>query len=605
MKTTFTILLFFVLFQFQAKTQVMIGQTEVDTTTIASGLDIPWEILWGPDDFIWVTERYGRVSRIHPETGDQLIILDITDIVHQDAESGLLGMVIHPDFETLPIVYLAYTYLSGSSIIERIVSYDYIGGQLVNESILLDNIPGNTNHDGCRLIISPDLKLFITTGDTWNQALAQDINNLAGKVLRINLDGSIPTDNPWPGNPVYSIGHRNAQGLFFGPTGILYSSEHGPSSDDEFNIIEAGRNYGWPDVMGYCNTPDEITFCNTNNVVEPLLAWTPTIATSDIVYYDHPAIPEWQGRILLTTLKNKRLYVLELDETGTSIVSEEQFFEDWWGRLRDICIGPNGEIYLANNYSNWSGNPPPFSNNIIKIWNPGIRVELKAFLEGPFDNSTDEMKTDMIGSIPNDQPFGPDLPYFGNPMPIWYYNGSESVTSILGPDIVDWVMVELRDALNITSALPGTVVAKKAAFLTKTGQIVDTDGAGFLNFPVTISNNLFIAVYSRNHLGVISANPITETNGIYTYDFSSGSGQAYGANSQKELSPGSGIWGLISGDGNGDGLISDMDMSQVWDLQAGKSGYGESDYNMNSQSENRDKNNFLVPNIGSASYIPE
>jgi len=605
MKTTFTILLFFVLFQFQAKTQVMIGQTEVDTTTIASGLDIPWEILWGPDDFIWVTERYGRVSRIHPETGDQLIILDITDIVHQDAESGLLGMVIHPDFETLPIVYLAYTYLSGSSIIERIVSYDYIGGQLVNESILLDNIPGNTNHDGCRLIISPDLKLFITTGDTWNQALAQDINNLAGKVLRINLDGSIPTDNPWPGNPVYSIGHRNAQGLFFGPTGILYSSEHGPSSDDEFNIIEAGRNYGWPDVMGYCNTPDEITFCNTNNVVEPLLAWTPTIATSDIVYYDHPAIPEWQGRILLTTLKNKRLYVLELDETGTSIDSEEQFFEDWWGRLRDICIGPNGEIYLANNYSNWSGNPPPFSNNIIKIWNPGIRVELKAFLEGPFDNSTDEMKTDMIGSIPNDQPFGPDLPYFGNPMPIWYYNGSESVTSIPGPDIVDWVMVELRDALNITSALPGTVVAKKAAFLTKTGQIVDTDGAGFLNFPVTISNNLFIAVYSRNHLGVISANPITETNGIYTYDFSSGSGQAYGANSQKELSPGSGIWGLISGDGNGDGLISDMDMSQVWDLQAGKSGYGESDYNMNSQSENRDKNNFWVPNIGSASYIPE
>lgn len=605
MKTLFALFLMLMLFQFQAKTQIMIGQTEVDSATLVTGLDIPWEILWGPDDFIWVTERYGRVSRINPETGEQIVILNISSIVYQTAESGMLGMVLHPEFDINPIVYLAYTYESGTTVFERIVSYNYDGNQLISELVLLDSIPGNTNHNGCRLLISPENKLFISTGDVWNQSLPQDLNSLSGKVLRINLDGSIPADNPWLGSPVYSFGHRNPQGLFFGPTGILYSSEHGPSNDDEFNIIEAGRNYGWPDVEGYCDTPNEITFCNTNNVVEPLVAWTPTIATSDIIYYDHPAIPEWQGKILLTTLKNERLYVLELDETGTAVISEEQYFNDYWGRLRDICIGPDGEIYLANNYSNWSGNPPPFSNEIIKIWNPGIRLELTAFLEGPFDSSTNEMKTVLAGDIPNNQPFGPDLPYFGNPMPDWYYNGSESVTTIPGPDIVDWVVVELRDATNVTSALPVTTIAKQAAFITKTGQVVDINGSEVLNFPVTISNNLFVAIYGRNHLGVISSNGVTETNGLYAYDFSSGPGQAHGTNAQKELGTGSGIWGLISGDGDGNGLISEPDLIQVWDLQTGESGYQGSDYNMNSQSENTDKNKYWQPNIGSSSNIPE
>jgi len=357
----------FISISFSLHSQIQLEETTVDSSTIIYGLDIPWEIQWGPDNWIWTTERFGRVSRINPVTGEQVIILDIQDKVLQSGESGLLGMVLHPDFDVTPYVYLAYTY-QGTSIKERIVRYEYNDSELADEVILLDNIRGSYNHDGCRLIISPDLKLYITTGDALVQPASQDIDDLSGKVLRITLDGSVPEDNPFSGNPVWSYGHRNAQGLFLSDGGILYSSEHGPSTDDEFNIIEKGRNYGWPNVHGFCNLPDEITFCNQNNVREPLVAWTPTVATSDIILYDHPSIPEWQGSILMTTLKNKRIYELELDESGTVVTGQNQYFINLWGRLRDICTDPDGAVYLATNGPDWSNNHP-FTHRIVKIWN--------------------------------------------------------------------------------------------------------------------------------------------------------------------------------------------------------------------------------------------
>jgi glucose/arabinose dehydrogenase len=139
----------------------------------------------------------------------------------------------------------------------------------VNAKTLVDNINASGIHNGCRLLITPDLKLFITTGDASNQSLPQNKNALNGKILRINLDGSIPSDNPFPNNPVWSYGHRNSQGLVFA-NNMLYSSEHGPSSDDEINIIEKGRNYG-PEALSLCNEFVERNFCNANNVKEPIL----------------------------------------------------------------------------------------------------------------------------------------------------------------------------------------------------------------------------------------------------------------------------------------------------------------------------------------------
>jgi glucose/arabinose dehydrogenase len=370
MKAKFLYLLFLSIFiTLISRAQLPIENTSVDTATVIRGLDIPWEILWGPDDHIWVTERFGRVSRINPETGEQVVILDLTDQVIQSGESGLLGMALHPDFDSNPYVYLAYTYADGGDIYERIVRFEYNGIELVNEQYLITNIPGSYNHDGARLIISNDNKLLITTGDALNQQAAQDINDLRGKVLRINLDGTVPPDNPFPANnPVWSYGHRNAQGLFQAENGIIYSSEHGPSTDDEFNIIEPGKNYGWPNVHGFCDESWEQSFCLANEVTEPLKAWTPTVAASDLIIYNHPSIPEWQGSVLMTTLKNKRIYELELNDDGTQVMNEKQFFNNYWGRLRDICVDPDGAVYLATNGQSWS-NTEPFTHSIIKVWN--------------------------------------------------------------------------------------------------------------------------------------------------------------------------------------------------------------------------------------------
>ncbi len=348
--------------------QITLDSTVLDTTTIFSGLDVPWEIQLSPDNKLWVTERYGMVSRIDPESGQQDTLLDLSGVVYQSQESGLLGMVLHPDFEDTAHVFMVYTYLAGNDIKERLVRYTFDGSTLTDEQILLDDIRGFTTHDGSRLIITPDRKLLMTTGDAQVQPSAQDLSDLSGKLLRLNLDGSIPADNPIPGSYIYSWGHRNAQGLYLGPNGILYSSEHGPTTDDEFNIIYAKRNYGWPTVHGFCDSPPEQAFCSDSNVVEPLVNWTPTIAPSDIVYYDHPAIPEWRGSILMTVLKDKQLIQLQLNEAGDQVTGQVEMFTDFWGRLRDICVDKNGTVYLATNGASWF-NTDPFTHKIIRLKN--------------------------------------------------------------------------------------------------------------------------------------------------------------------------------------------------------------------------------------------
>ncbi len=349
------------------RSQVTLEETTLDTTTLISGLNIPWEIQWGPDDWLWVTERYGRVSRINPETGEQQVILDYTNQVHQEGESGMLGMVHDPDFDQNHKVYIVYTYSSAGGIGERISVFTYQNNHLTNENVLLEGIPGNVNHDGSRLRFAPDGKIMMTTGDALDQQGAQDTTTLNGKILRLNTDGSVPADNPFgPQNYVYTYGHRNPQGLVYGPTGILYSSEHGPSTDDEVNIIEAGRNYGWPVVKGFCDEPAEMDFCRQHNVKEPMINWTPTIAPSDIIYYASDAIPEWKNTILLTVLKDMRVVELELSDDGTQITAQKQWFVGYWGRLRDICAGPQGELYIATNGQSWSNNNP-FTHSIIKL----------------------------------------------------------------------------------------------------------------------------------------------------------------------------------------------------------------------------------------------
>jgi len=321
------------------------GSVVIKDSPIVQGLSYPWEILWGPDNFIWMTERGGRISRVNPSTGSVSIIHTITEVV-SNGEGGLLGMVLHPDFTTTPHVFVAYNYNNAGNYREKIVRFTYNGSSLISPVTILDNISASSIHNGCRLLITPDLKLFITTGDASNQSLPQNASAVNGKVLRLNLDGTVPSDNPVAGNPYWSLGHRNAQGLAFA-NNIMYSSEHGPSNDDEINIIEKGRNYGWPNVHGFCDGGSEQTFCTANNVREPLKAWTPTAAVCGMDYYNSNLIPQWKNSLLMVALKNARLYQMKLDASLTSITSTTEYFTNTYGRMRDVCISPAGRVYIC------------------------------------------------------------------------------------------------------------------------------------------------------------------------------------------------------------------------------------------------------------------
>ncbi|TDQ10970.1 PQQ-dependent sugar dehydrogenase [Pedobacter metabolipauper] len=327
---------------------VDLPNAELKTRVVTSALTLPWEIIYGPDNQLWVTERSGKISRVNPETGVITPLLTISEVV-SNGEGGLLGMALNPAFSTNPWVYVVYNY--GSTYREKVVRYTYTNGTLNSPFVILDGIPASSIHNGSRLLITADQKLLITTGDASNAPNAQDLNSLSGKILRVNLDGSIPADNPTAGSRVWSFGHRNPQGLVEA-NGKIYSSEHGPNNDDEVNIIQKGRNYGWPNVEGYCNETNEKGFCTTNNVVEPIVAWTPTIATCGLTYYNSDYIPQWKNSLLLVNLKASKLIQLKLNDAGTQVAESTDFLVNAFGRLRAICQSPEGKIYIATSNGN-------------------------------------------------------------------------------------------------------------------------------------------------------------------------------------------------------------------------------------------------------------
>lgn len=339
---------------------------DLSVTTLAGDFDTIWELAWGPDNSIWVTERGGRISRVDPSTGatTQVGTVQVSEI----GEGGLMGMTFHPDFATEPWVYVAHTYSSGGTR-NRVIRMRYDAGSLGPPQVIIDNLPGSSNHNGSRLAVGPDRKLYVTTGDASNTGLPQDRNSTAGKVLRLELDGGPAAGNPF-GNVTWSFGHRNPQGLAFLPDGGLFITEHGPSDNDEVNRIEAGRNYGWPTVRGRCDGDaggSEQTFCQANNVVEPLAIWTPTIAPAGLAYYDASLIPGWRGSLLFTALKGAALYRMPLSADHRSIVGEEVLFQRQYGRLRAVLVGPDGSVYLGTSNRDGRGSPRNGDDRILRV----------------------------------------------------------------------------------------------------------------------------------------------------------------------------------------------------------------------------------------------
>ena len=370
-----------------ANAQLTLGSYTVDTTYVAVSLDTPWEITWGKDNFIWLTERIGNIWRLNPQTKQRKLIYKIPG-VYESSESGLLGLALHPNFPDSNFVYAAYNYRLNNTTLERLSKFTYSvqGDTIISERTLIEGIKGGSTHDGSRLIFGPDGHLYMTTGDAQDRATPQNTNSLNGKVLRFTSSGAVPADNPFD-NHVWSFGHRNSQGLVFAPNGNLLNSEHGEAQDDELNLIAKGGNYGWPNIEGACNDADELDFCNTNNVEEPLFAWTPTIATAGIDIYQGAMFPDLQGKVLLTSLKDN-LKVLTLNSTYDEVTSETEELTGLLGRIRDLCIGPDGAIYIATSNRDGRGTPRAQDDKIIKFTNAAVtatqvRTDASAFAVYP------------------------------------------------------------------------------------------------------------------------------------------------------------------------------------------------------------------------------
>lgn len=337
-----------------------LDSTLLEISVIVENLDTPWEIVWGPDDWIWMTEQKGVVSRVNPQTGEKRKLLTIDD-VWQLRTTGLLGMTVHPDQQNYPYVFLIYTTQRGEDYFTKLVRYTYEQDTLIVPKTLLE-IPASTSHNGSRVIMAEKDMLFWATGDIQKDGYAQDSTLLNGKILRLTIDGDIPEDNPLPNSYVYAWGFRNMQGLVLSPDGKLYTSEHGGDIEDKVNLILPLHNYGW-------NNEKDI-LSDRSSMTPPLRLWTPIIAPAGMAYYSLNKIPEWKNTLLLTTLKVESLRVLKLNENGTKISSEKILLENVYGRLRDICISPAGDVYLSTSNRDWNpseGFPTPTDDRILRI----------------------------------------------------------------------------------------------------------------------------------------------------------------------------------------------------------------------------------------------
>jgi len=353
---------------------------------ILDSLTNPWEIKQIDDDWVIFTQRNGLVNKFNLKTRELKTILDLRSEVEQIGESGLLGMEIYREKPNILYVYLVYTYdkyLDISNFSEKVVRFEFHDDTLINPKIIIDSIKAMGWHNGSRLLIGSDKKLYITTGDAYDKYLPQNISSINGKLLRLNLDGSFPEDNPF-GNAVWSYGHRNAQGLVE-VDGRLIISEHGPETDDEINIIQKGGNFGWPNVVGYCddNYPGEKEFCQKNNVIEPVISLYPsgTLAVCGLEYYGECSDTLWSRTFLLATLKDETLYAFKFDENYTKVISFTPILSGKYRRLRCVRKLNDGRILIGTSNRDFFKQPdklilltPSFLLNVDSDGTDGIQI---------------------------------------------------------------------------------------------------------------------------------------------------------------------------------------------------------------------------------------
>ena len=316
---------------------------------IARNLNIPWDITFLPNGDLLIPERSGELVRIG--SGETYHRTTIPNVEHV-GEGGLLGIALHPQYAQNGYIYIYITADTESKTINRVERYRYENDQLLDKHTIIDAIPGARFHNGGRIDFGPDGKLYITTGDATEKDLAQQITSLAGKILRLNDDGTIPTDNPF-NSPIYSYGHRNPQGLTWDASGRLWSTEHGRSGlfsgYDELNIIQKGKNYGWPEIQGDETRPQMIPPALHSG---PEITWAPASAAY------------WDGSIFFGGLRGEALYEARIN--SGSITIERHFYQER-GRIRAVRVGPDGMLYISTSNKDGRGRNFVADDKIIKI----------------------------------------------------------------------------------------------------------------------------------------------------------------------------------------------------------------------------------------------
>lgn len=337
---------------------------EYNIEVFAENLTVPWSIAWTDKDRMLVNERTGKIRVIQNGKLQDAPLLEVKE-VSVGSEEGLMGLAIDPNYSDNKFIYISYAYGKGDLSI-KVVRYKDNGNYLSEELILVDKIPGAKNHAGCRLRFGPNGKLYITTGDATDRDIAQELGNLGGKILRINSDGSIPSDNPFPNSLVWSYGHRNPQGIDFYPgTSILWSTEHGPSGfdgpggGDEVNVIVKGSNYGWP-LVSHDGSKE--------GMVSPVLVFTPAEAPASGMFYKSGVISQFKNNFFFGSLRGKGIIRIVVDEKEPSkVVSFEKMKEVNYGRIREIAEGPDGAIYFSTSNKDGRGNPASNDDRIFRI----------------------------------------------------------------------------------------------------------------------------------------------------------------------------------------------------------------------------------------------
>jgi glucose/arabinose dehydrogenase len=312
------------------------------------------------------TERPGRVrvyenGKLRPEP-----LFTVPD-VEPKGESGLMSVALHPQFAANHLLYLSYAYNTGGQLV-RVVRYRETPNGFTDRKVIIENIPAAQFHAGCRLRFGPDGKLYVTTGDATQRELAQQLNSLAGKILRLNDDGTVPADNPFVGQQntrpeIWSYGHRNPQGIDWQPsTNLLWETEHGPSGfdgpggGDEVNIVERGKNYGWP-VIHHRATHE--------GMESPVLEYTPACAPASGMFYRGSALAQFKGNFFFSCLVGER--IIRVVTNGRAVASQENLLEGKYGRIRDIAEGPDGFIYFSTSNRDGRGRPAPDDDRILRL----------------------------------------------------------------------------------------------------------------------------------------------------------------------------------------------------------------------------------------------